>query len=83
MASNPDSDAVQMQAALTANKLASAALGIAIGAIVVAYVQMVFGSDMTSNALWKTNKAAIGVLTQHRSLGLSPRRLKVRYPELA
>ena len=59
-----------MQAALTANKLTSAALGIALAAIVVAYLQIVFGSDRTSNALWKPNKAAIGVLTQRRSLSL-------------
>jgi hypothetical protein len=77
-----NSDAVQMQAALATNKLASAVLGIALAAIVVAYLQRVFGNDTTSNALWKTNRATIEVLTQHRNLSLGPR-LKVRYPRIS
>ena len=51
-----------MQAALTADKIVSAAVGISIAPNITAYLQMLFGSDTTSNALWKTHRAAIRVL---------------------
>jgi hypothetical protein len=78
-----DPDAAQMQTALTANKIASAAVGISIAAILVAYLQLLLGSDMTSNALWKTNRAAIGVVARQRIWIPSLRRVKVLYPRIS
>ncbi len=76
-------DDIQTQAALTANKLASAAVGFAIAALVIAYLQLFLGNITSGNALWKTNQAAIGVLAFHRSWRPSLRRIKILYPKIS
>lgn len=72
----------QTQAALAANKIASAAMGISIAALLMAYLQLLLGNIMSGNALWKTNHAAIGVSASHRSWIPGLRRLKIRYPQI-
>ncbi|OAL51054.1 hypothetical protein IQ07DRAFT_599057 [Pyrenochaeta sp. DS3sAY3a] len=77
-----DSDS-QTQAALTANKLASVAVGFSIAAFLIAYLQLFMGNLMSGNALWKTNQAAIGGLARHRSWRPSLRRIKILYPKIS
>jgi hypothetical protein len=72
----------QTQAALTANKIASAAVGISIAAFLIAYLQLILGNLMSGNALWKTNHAAIGVVARYRSWRPGVRKIKILYPQI-
>ncbi|CAO2649518.1 Nn.00g069030.m01.CDS01 [Neocucurbitaria sp. VM-36] len=80
MSIDPD---VQTQAALTANRLASVAVGFSIAAFLMAYLQLFLGNLMSGQALWKTNQAATGVLARHRAWRPSLRRIKILYPKIS
>lgn len=75
---------MEARMALTANKIASAAVGISIAAFVMAYLQLMLGNSMSGHALWKTNKAAIGVVARrHRSWRPGLKRVKILYPRIS
>lgn len=67
-------------ATIAANRLSTIAIAFSIVAIVTAYVQFVLSSESSSNALRKTNRAAIGPLEKHRLLVPTWRRIKILYP---
>jgi hypothetical protein len=74
---------IQITDSETANTIAIAAVGISIAAFLVAYLQLLLGSSLTSSALWKTNRAALGSLVHQRSWRLTMKRVKVTYPEIS
>jgi hypothetical protein len=80
MSKNSD---VQNTDSETVNTIAIAAVSISIAAFLVAYLQLLLGSSLTSSALWKTNRAALGSLVHQRSWRLAMKRVKVTYPEIS
>lgn len=72
----------QTDAALVANKIASAAMAISIAALLIGYLQLLLGNLVSGNALWKTDRAAIGVSAAHRSWRPGLRKVKVLYPQI-
>lgn len=62
------------------DRLYTIAIAFSIVAIITTYVQFVTSSEYGSNALRKTNRAAIGPLEKHRLLVPTWKRIKILYP---
>ena len=63
-----DNDQISANAALKASSIAIAALAFSLAAILFTSLQCLIGNDMTSSALRKTNKAAIGLVVSKRTV---------------
>jgi hypothetical protein len=67
----------------TANVISIAAVSISTAAFLGAYLQLLLGSSVTTSALWKTHRAALGNLVHQRLWQFAVKRVKVTYPEIS